>query len=55
MIRRDQIVRRQRGEHRQLRIGTATHPHSLFDQRRKREHPQTIFSTLLVSWKVEAL
>ncbi len=48
MIRRDQILRRQRRQHRQLRIRAPTHTHSLFDPSAEREHPQRISSTLLV-------
>jgi uncharacterized OsmC-like protein len=47
MIAGDQILRRHRGQHRQLRIRLTSHPHSLFDPRPKREHPQSNFSTLL--------
>jgi hypothetical protein len=48
MIRRDQLLRAQRRQHRQLLIRAATHTHSLFDPRPDREHPQPSFSTLLV-------
>ena len=47
MIRRDQILRAQRRQHRQLRISCSTHPHSLSNPSVEHEHPQAIFSTLL--------
>ena len=50
MIRRDQVLGAQRGQHRQLRIGAPTHAHILFDPSAEREHPQPNFSTLLGRW-----
>jgi hypothetical protein len=49
MIGRDQILRAQRRQHRQLGIRFATHPPIVFHPAAKREHPQPIFSTLRFS------
>ena len=47
MIDRDQILRAQRTQQRQLPVRRTSHPPILFDPTPKREHPQDFFSTLL--------